>query len=79
MPKWRGKTCKRNSIKSNTITKEKAEEMALQEVQGVIKHTILEKRNEIEVFVITVETNDKKSKVVEIEKQLVKFNCQKNR
>ena len=41
--------------------------MALQEVQGVIKHTILEKRNEIEVFVITVETNDKKSKVVEIE------------
>ena len=53
--------------------------MALQEVQGVIKHTILEKRNEIEVFVITVETNDKKSKVVEIEKQLVKFNCQKNR
>ena len=51
--------------------------MALQEVQGVIKHTILEKRNEIEVFVITVETNDKKSKVVEIEKQLVKFNCQK--
>lgn len=43
-------------------------EMALQKVQGEIKHTILEKRNEIEVFVITVETNDKQSKVVEIEK-----------
>ena len=42
--------------------------MALQKVQGEIKHTILEKRNEIEVFVITVETNDKQSKVVEIEK-----------
>ena len=41
--------------------------MALQKVQGEIKHTILEKRNEIEVFVITVETNDKQSKVVEIE------------
>ncbi|MDA2138543.1 glycerate kinase [Bacillus cereus group sp. Bc256] len=43
-------------------------EMALQKVQGEIKHTILEKRNGIEVFVITVETNDKQSKVVEIEK-----------
>lgn len=42
--------------------------MALQKVQGEIKLTILEKRNEIEVFVITVETNDKQSKVVEIEK-----------
>ncbi|EDX57415.1 conserved domain protein [Bacillus cereus W] len=59
---------KEKSLKSNTITKEKAEEMALQKVQGEIKHTILEKRNEIEVFVITVETNDKQSKVVEIEK-----------
>lgn len=62
------KRAKEIALKSNTITKEKAEEMALQEVQGVIKYTILEKRNEIEVFVITVETNDKKSKVVEIEK-----------
>ena len=69
------KRAKEKSLKSNTITKEKAEEMALQKVQGEIKHTILEKRNEIEVFVITVETNDKQSKVVEIEKQLVKFNC----
>ncbi|WP_166705001.1 PepSY domain-containing protein [Bacillus albus] len=62
------KRAKEKSLKSNTITKEKAEEMALQKVQGVIKHTILEKRNEIEVFVITVETNDKQSKAVEIEK-----------
>ncbi|MDA1673214.1 PepSY domain-containing protein [Bacillus cereus] len=62
------KRAKEKSLKSNTITKEKAEEMALQKVQGEIKHTILEKRNEIEVFVITVETNDKQSKVVEIEK-----------
>ncbi|WP_088352046.1 PepSY domain-containing protein [Bacillus cereus] len=62
------KRAKEKSLKSNTITKEKAEEMALQKVQGVIKHTILEKRNEIEVFVIMVETNDKQSKVVEIEK-----------
>lgn len=62
------KRAKEISLKSNTITKEKAEEMALQKVQGVIKHTILEKRNEIEVFVITVETNDKQSKAVEIEK-----------
>lgn len=62
------KRAKEISLKSNTITKEKAEEMALQKVQGVIKYTILEKRNEIEVFVITVETNDKQSKVVEIEK-----------
>lgn len=62
------KRAKEISLKSNTITKEKAEEMALQKVQGEIKHTILEKRNEIEVFVITVETNDKQSKVVEIEK-----------
>ena len=61
------KRAKEKSLKSNTITKEKAEEMALQKVQGEIKHTILEKRNEIEVFVITVETNDKQSKVVEIE------------
>ena len=62
------KRAKEKSLKSNTITKEKAEEMALQKVQGEIKHTKLEKRNEIEVFVITVETNDKQSKVVEIEK-----------
>ncbi|EJQ93925.1 hypothetical protein IGW_02638 [Bacillus cereus ISP3191] len=62
------KRAKEKSLKSNTITKEKAEEMALQKVQGEIKHTILGKRNEIEVFVITVETNDKQSKVVEIEK-----------
>ncbi|PEC86640.1 hypothetical protein COK00_05085 [Bacillus cereus] len=62
------KRAKEISLKSNTITKEKAEEMALQKVPGVIKHTILEKRNEQEVFLITVETNDKKSKVVEIEK-----------
>ncbi len=62
------KRAKEKSLKSNTITKEKAEEMALQKVQGEIKHTILEKRKEIEVFVITVETNDKQSKVVEIEK-----------
>lgn len=62
------KRAKEKSLKSNTITKEKAEEMTLQKVQGEIKHTILEKRNEIEVFVITVETNDKQSKVVEIEK-----------
>ncbi|HDR5813538.1 TPA: PepSY domain-containing protein, partial [Bacillus anthracis] len=62
------KRAKEKSLKSNTITKEKAEEMALQKVQGEIKYTILEKRNEIEVFVITVETNDKQSKVVEIEK-----------
>ncbi|HDR4564344.1 PepSY domain-containing protein [Bacillus paranthracis] len=62
------KRAKEISLKSNTITKEKAEEMALQKVQGKIKLTILEKRNEIEVFVITVETNDKQSKVVEIEK-----------
>ena len=61
------KRAKEISLKSNTITKEKAEEMALQKVQGEIKLTILEKRNEIEVFVITVETNDKQSKVVEIE------------
>ncbi|HFK1456764.1 TPA: PepSY domain-containing protein [Bacillus cereus] len=62
------KRAKEKSLKSNTITKEKAEEMALQKVQGEIKNTILEKRNEIEVFVITVETNGKQSKVVEIEK-----------
>ncbi|TNP04348.1 PepSY domain-containing protein [Bacillus pacificus] len=62
------KRAKEISLKSNTITKEKAEEMALQKVQGEIKYTILEKRNGIEVFVITVETNDKQSKVVEIEK-----------
>ncbi|AAT54372.1 hypothetical protein CKL83_18465 [Bacillus anthracis] len=62
------KRAKEKSLKSNTITKEKAEEMALQKVQGEIKYTILEKRNKIEVFVITVETNDKQSKVVEIEK-----------
>ncbi|ALC53261.1 hypothetical protein GTY48_04995 [Bacillus thuringiensis] len=62
------KRAKEISLKSNTITKEKAEEMALQKVQGEIKLTILEKRNGIEVFVITVETNDKQSKVVEIEK-----------
>ncbi|MEI3892769.1 MULTISPECIES: PepSY domain-containing protein [Bacillus] len=62
------KRAKEKSLKSNTITKEKAEEMALQKVQGEIKHTILEKRKEIEVFVITVETNDKQSKVVEVEK-----------
>ncbi|OKA31354.1 PepSY domain-containing protein [Bacillus cereus] len=62
------KRAKEKSLKSNTITKEKAEEMALQKVQGEVKHTILEKRNEIEVFVITVETNDKQSKVVEIGK-----------
>lgn len=62
------KRAKEISLKSNTITKEKAEEMALQKVQGVIKQTILEKRNGIEVFVITVETNATQSTIVEIEK-----------
>lgn len=62
------KRAKEISLKSNTITKEKAEEMALQKVQGIIKQTILEKRNEIEVFVITVETNATQSTIVEIEK-----------
>ncbi|MGD6888511.1 PepSY domain-containing protein [Bacillus mobilis] len=62
------KRAKEISLKSNTITKEKAEEMALQKVQGIIKQTILEKRNEIEVFVITVETNATESTIVEIEK-----------
>lgn len=62
------KRAKEISLKSNTITKEKAEEMALQEVQGIIKKTILEKRNGIEVFVITIETNAAQSTIVEIEK-----------
>ncbi|GAB6610766.1 MULTISPECIES: PepSY domain-containing protein [Bacillus] len=62
------KRAKEISLKSNTITKEKAEEIALQKVQGIIKQTILEKRNEIEVFVITVETNATDSTIVEIEK-----------
>ncbi|HDR7915205.1 TPA: PepSY domain-containing protein [Bacillus wiedmannii] len=62
------KRAKEISLKSNTITKEKAEEMALQKVQGIIKQTILEKRNGIEVFVITIETNAAQSTIVEIEK-----------
>ncbi|HDR8184364.1 TPA: PepSY domain-containing protein [Bacillus thuringiensis] len=62
------KRAKEISLKSNTITKEKAEEMALQKVQGIIKQTILEKRNGIEVFVITIETNVAQSTLVEIEK-----------
>ncbi|HDX9640589.1 TPA: PepSY domain-containing protein [Bacillus mobilis] len=62
------KRAKEISLKSNTITKEKAEEIALQKVQGIIKQTILEKRDEIEVFVITVETNATDSTIVEIEK-----------
>ncbi|RKF51995.1 hypothetical protein BCY92_02940 [Bacillus wiedmannii] len=62
------KRAKEISINSNTITKEKAEEMALQKVEGVIKQTILEKRNGMEVFVITVETNATQNRVVEIEK-----------
>lgn len=62
------KRAKEISINNNTITKEKAEEMALQKVQGIIKHTILEKRNGLEVFVITVETNTTQSTIVEIEK-----------
>lgn len=37
------KRAKEISLNSNTITKEKAEEMALQKVQGIIKRTILEK------------------------------------
>lgn len=62
------KRAKEISLKSNTITKEKAEEMALQKVQGIIKQTILEKRNGIEVFVITIETNAAQSTIIEIEK-----------
>ncbi|OAJ99151.1 hypothetical protein A6280_21285 [Bacillus wiedmannii] len=62
------KRAKEMSLKSNTITKEKAEEMALQKVQGIIKQTILEKRKGIEVFVISVETNATQSTIVEIEK-----------
>ncbi|HDX9653223.1 hypothetical protein COL68_14660 [Bacillus wiedmannii] len=62
------KRAKEISLKSNTITKEKAEEMALQKVQGIIKQTILEKRKGIEVFLITVETNATQSTIVEIEK-----------
>ncbi|QWI16513.1 hypothetical protein EXW48_11075 [Bacillus wiedmannii] len=62
------KRAKEISLKSNTITKEKAEEMALQKVQGIIKQTILEKRNGIEVFVIMIETNAAQSTIVEIEK-----------
>lgn len=64
------KNAKEISINSNKITKEKAEDMALQKVQGVIKRTILEKRNGIEVYVITVETETDaiQSLVVEIEK-----------
>lgn len=62
------KRAKEISLKSNTVTKEKAEEMALQKVQGIIKQTILEKRNGIEVFVITIETNAAQSTIVEIEK-----------
>ncbi|MCH4566458.1 PepSY domain-containing protein [Bacillus sp. ES1-5] len=67
------KRAKEISLKSNTITKEKAEEMALQKVQGIIKQTILEKRNGIEVFVITVETNATQSTIVEIEKNTGKI------
>ncbi|PEM26982.1 PepSY domain-containing protein [Bacillus wiedmannii] len=62
------KRAKEISLKSNTLTKEKAEEMALQKVQGIIKQTLLEKRNGIEVFVITIETNVTQSTIVEIEK-----------
>ncbi|HFK1547012.1 PepSY domain-containing protein [Bacillus albus] len=62
------KRAKEISLNSNTITKEKAEEIALKKVQGIIKRTILEKRNGIEVFVITVETNANQSTIVEIEK-----------
>ncbi|QIW18013.1 PepSY domain-containing protein [Bacillus thuringiensis] len=62
------KRAKEISLKSNTITKEKAEELALQKVQGIIKQTISEKRNGIEVFVITIETNAAQSTIVEIEK-----------
>ncbi|MEH7028974.1 PepSY domain-containing protein [Bacillus wiedmannii] len=62
------KRAKEISLKSNTITKEKAEEMAIQKVQGIIKQIILEKRNGIEVFVITIETNATQSTIVEIEK-----------
>ncbi|PFB31653.1 hypothetical protein COJ27_07295 [Bacillus cereus] len=62
------KRAKEISLKSNTITKEKAEEMALQKVQGIIKQTILEKRKGIEVFVITIEINATQSTIVEIEK-----------
>ncbi|HDR4422639.1 TPA: PepSY domain-containing protein [Bacillus cereus] len=62
------KRAKEISLNNNKITKEKAEEMALQKVQGIIKRTILEKRNGIEVFVITVETNATQSTIVEIEK-----------
>ncbi|KAA0793647.1 PepSY domain-containing protein [Bacillus wiedmannii] len=62
------KRAKEISLKSNTITKEKAEELALQKVQGIIKQTILEKRKGIEVFVITIEINATQSTIVEIEK-----------
>ncbi|HDR7794198.1 TPA: PepSY domain-containing protein [Bacillus luti] len=62
------KHAKELSINSNAITKEKAEEMALQKVQGIIKQTTLEKRNEVEVFVIMVEINATQSTIVEIEK-----------
>ncbi len=62
------KHAKELSINSNAITKEKAEEMALQKVQGIIKQTTLEKRNEVEVFVIMVEINAIQSTIVEIEK-----------
>lgn len=73
------KRAKEISLKSNTITKEKAEEMALQKVQGIIKQTILEKRKGIEVFVISVETNATQSTIVEIEKTTGKFNCYRNK
>ncbi|MBE7148656.1 hypothetical protein FUT12_13870 [Bacillus mycoides] len=62
------KRAKEISLNGKTITKEKAEEMALQKVQGIIKQTILEKRNGLEIFVITVETNATQSTIVEIEK-----------
>ena len=63
------------SINNNAITKEKAEELALQKVNGVIKETILEKRNGIEVFVIMVETNANQRVIIEVEIKLVKFTC----
>ncbi|MEK7016744.1 PepSY domain-containing protein [Bacillus sp. FSL R9-9410] len=67
------KNAKGISINSNKITKKKAEDMALQKVHGVIKKTIVEKRNGIEVYVITVETDAIQSTVVEIESKTGKI------
>lgn len=61
------KHAKELSINNNAITKEKAEDLALQKVNGVIKETILEKRNGIEVFVITVETDMTQRTIIEVE------------